>query len=154
MLKKIISKALLTIAVDKKARKKINDLDRQKRLLKTQSRRKNIEDSGSPPKKSLNEQAHIDTSSDPRKRIPDPTEQTEKSNKLIRETLSGAGTGPKQQDNGMRQGTSINPEREALITEAMAIRRSKLHILNELDQEQLDKLTAMAIQALNIQIKN
>ena len=80
MLKKIISKALLTVAVDKKARKKINDLDRQKRLLKTQSRRKNIEDSGSPPKKSLNEQAHIDTSSDPRKRIPDPTEQTEKSN--------------------------------------------------------------------------
>ena len=135
MLKKIISKALLTIAVDKKARKKINDLDRQKRLLKTQNRRKNIEGSEPPPKKSL-------------------TEQAEESNKLIIEVLTSAGIGPKQQEHGMSQGMSINPERKALITEAMAIRRSKLHILNELNQEQLDKLTAMAIQALNIQIKN
>ena len=135
MLKKIISKALLTIAVDKKARKKINDLDRQKRLLKTQNRRKNIEVSEPPPKKSL-------------------TEQAEESNKLIIEVLTSAGIGPKQQQHGMSHGTSINPERKALITEAMAIRRSKLHILNELNQEQLDKLTAMAIQALNIQIKN
>ena len=135
MLKKIISKALLTIAVDKKARKKINDLDRQKRLLKTQNRRKNIGGSEPPPKKSL-------------------TEQAEESNKLIIEVLTSAGIGPKQQEHGMSHGTSINPERKALITEAMAIRRSKLHILNELNQEQLDKLTAMAIQALNIQIKN
>ena len=135
MLKKIISKALLTIAVDKKARKKINDLDRQKRLLKTQNRRKNIEVSEPPPKKSL-------------------TEQAEESNKLIIEVLTSAGIGPKQQQHGMSHETSINPERKALITEAMAIRRSKLHILNELNQEQLDKLTAMAIQALNIQIKN
>ena len=154
MLKKIISKALLTVAVDKKARKKINDLERHKRLLKTQSRRKNIEDSGPPPKKSHNELAHVDASSGSRKQISNPTEQTEESNKLIRDVLASAGIAPKQQEKETRQGTSINPERKALITEAMAIRRSKLHILNELDQEQLDKLTAMAIQALNIQIKN
>ena len=154
MLKKIISKALLTVAVDKKARKKINDLDKHKRLLKTQSRQKNINESGPTPKTSLNKQAHIDASSDPRKQISNPTEQIEESNNMIREVLTGAGRGAKQQDSGMSQGTPINPERQALITKAMAIRRSKLHILNELDQEQLDKLTAMAIQAFNIQIKN
>ena len=154
MLKKIISKALLTVAVDKKARKKINDLDRHKRLLKTESRRKNIEDSGLRPKKSLNELAHVDPSSGSIKQISNPTEQTEESNKLIRDVLASARIEPKQQEKKTSQGTSINPERKALITEAMAIRRSKLHILNELDQEQLDKLTAMAIQALNIQIKN
>ena len=154
MLKKIISKALLTVAVDKKARKKINDLERHKRLIKTQSRPKNIEDSGPPPKKSLNELAHVDASSGSRKQISNPTEQTEESNKLIIEVLTSAGIGPRQQEHGMSQGTSINLERKALITEAMAIRRSKLHILNELNQEQLDKLTAMAIQALNIEIKN
>jgi len=154
MLKKIISKALLTVAIDKKARKKINDLDRYKRLLKTQIRHKNTEDSGPPPKKSINKQAHIDASCDPRKRISNPTKKIEESNKLIREVLTGAGIEHKQQDNGIGHGTSINPERKALITEAMAIRRSKLHILDELDQEQLDMLTAMAIQALDIKIKN
>ena len=45
-------------------------------------------------------------------------------------------------------------ERAALIEQAMAIRRSKLHILNELDRDQLDKLTELAIRALNLRIQN
>ena len=154
MLKKIISKALLTVAIDKKARKKINDLDSYRRLLKPKIRHKNIKDSGPPLKKLFNKQAHIDASCDPRKRTSSATKKNEGSNKLIREVLTGAGIEQKQQDNGIGHGTSINPERKALITEAMAIRRSKLHILNELDQEQLDVLTAMAIQALDIKTKN
>ena len=154
MLKKIISKALLVVAIDKKARKKINELGSYKRSLKTKNRDKNIEDSGLPLNKSLNQQAYIDTSYDHRKRIPNRTKQVERSNKFIRESLASAGIGHKRQGNRINHGTSSNPDRKALITEAMAIRRSKLHILNELDKEQLDRLTAMAIQALNIQIKN
>ena len=107
-----------------------------------------------PPKKSLNEHAHIDASHEPRKRASNPTKQTENSNKLNSNVLTDAGSGQKRQSNRINHGTSINPERKALITEAMTIRRSKLHILNELDQEQLDVLTAMAIQALDIKTKN
>ena len=154
MLKKIIAKALLTVAIDKRARKKINDLDSYKRLLKPKIRHKNINGSDPPPKKLFNKQAHIDSSWDPRKRTSNPNKKIEESNKLISDVLTGAGIEHQQQDNGIGHGTSINPERKALITEAMAIRQSKLHILNELDQEQLDMLTAMAIQALDIKTKN
>ena len=154
MLKKIISKALLTVAIDSKARKKINGLGGYKRLLRTRIQHKNIKDLGPLPKKLLNEQAHIDASHEPRKRASNPTKQIENPNKLNSNVLTGARVGHNRQSSSINHGTSINPERKALITEALTIRRSKLHILHELDQEQLDKLTAMAIQALNIQIKS
>ena len=154
MLKKIISKTLLTVAVDKKARKKINDLGRHKQSLKIQIRPDNLEDSASLPSQSLDDYYRSDPSSEQRKRTSKPVEQIEEYNKLKREVATGVKIETKQQNIAMSQLTPVNPEREALIMEAMAIRRSKLHILNELDQEQLDKLTAMAIQALNIQIKN
>ena len=46
----------------------------------------------------------------------------------------------------------MTPERAALIEKAMAIRRSKLYILDELTQDQRNKLTYMAMQALNDQV--
>ena len=38
----------------------------------------------------------------------------------------------------------INKKRKALIKEAMAMRKAKSHILDQLDQEQLRKLSLMA----------
>ncbi len=125
MFKKFVSNALLSVVVDKTARDKIS-LARGRKTTPTPNG-----DNLSIPSTTLRKE------DDPKA--------------LIHEALSSA-----EEELGHRQkptykGKPITPERAALIEQAMAIRRSKLYVLDELTQDQRDKLTHMAIQALNDQ---
>ena len=70
---------------------------------------------------------------------------------LIQEALASAEAELLHQQKPIYKVKPITPERAALIEQAMAIRQSKLYILDELTQDQRNKLTHMAIQALNDQ---
>ena len=80
-------------------------------------------------------------------------ENLNKPNMLIDEILTKTNQELVHKPNSVPEKKPITPERMALIEKAMSIRRSKLHILNELDPEQLNKLTAVAIKALNLRIQ-
>ena len=71
--------------------------------------------------------------------------------KLISEALASAREELLHKQDLSNKGTPITRERAALIKQAMAIRQSKLYILDGLTQDQRNRLTYMAIQALNDQ---
>ena len=123
MFKKFVSNALLSVVVDKKARAKIGAAKGRK---------------PTPNGENLS--------------IPSMTSREEDDPKvLIHEALASAEEELLHQQKPTYKGKPITPERAALIEQAMAIRRSKLYILDELTQDQRNKLTHMAIQALNDQ---
>lgn len=100
MIKKIFSKALLSVFMDKRARKKLDAL-------------KNGAKQGAPS-------------------TPAPTPKP-----------SGEEKKTKKRD--------MTPEREALIKNAMKVRREKTKMLDDLDDEQKLKLYAAAMKAFNIE---
>ena len=125
MFKKFVSNALLSVVVDKKARAKIGAAKGRK-------------PTPTPNGENLS--------------IPSMTSREEDDPKaLIHEALASAEEELLHQQNPTYKGKPITPERATLIEQAMAIRRSKLYILDELTQDQRNKLTQMAIQALNDQ---
>ena len=138
MLKKFISSALLSVAVDKKARNKIKALKEKKRSLGEQA-----EDSSLVSTRSVSDKPSVPLS----------IEYLSQSANARKLSLPGQIDNPKALIDDILTSTGQELERKALIEQAMAIRRSKLHILDELDREQLNKLTEMAIQALNVRIQ-
>ena len=153
MFKKLLSSALFTIAIDKKARKKIKTLNEKKFTARTRTIDNKQETSSSrlqaiaepPPFSSPFQSVNTGTSLQSRNII-DPEA-------LLKRCLIE----PKQNlDRKPRKNAdkfSKAGRRGALIKNAMAIRRSKLHILDELDPEQLNKLATIASQALNLRIQ-
>ena len=125
MFKKFVSNALLSVVVDKKARDKISAAKGPKPTPRPNGENQSI---------------------------PSMTLRMEDDSKaLIHEALASAKEELLHQQKPNYKGKPITPERAALIEQAMAIRRSKLYILDELTQDQRNKLTHMAIQALNDQ---
>ena len=125
MLKKFISNALLSVVVDKKTRDKIGAMKERKPTPTPNG------DNQSVPSMALGKE------DDPKT--------------LIHEALASAEEELLHRQKPTYKGKPITPERATLIEQAMAIRRSKLYILDELTQDQRNKLTHMAIQALNDQ---
>ena len=112
MLKKFVSKALLSFVLDKDARDRLEA-------------RKNP--SPEPP--------------NPEPVQPTGQTKTEDTRELILDSLRAA-------EQELAEKPKMTPGRQALIQQAMNVRRSKEHVLNGLSQEQRDKLYVVAIKTL------
>jgi hypothetical protein len=116
MLKKFVSKALLSFVLDKDARDRLEA-------------RKNPspEPAPEPP--------------NPEPVQPPRQTKTEDTRELILDSLRAA-------EQELAEKPKMTPGRQALIQQAMNVRRSKEHVLNGLSQEQRDKLYVVAIKTL------
>ena len=116
MLKKFVSKALLSFVLDKDARDRLEA-------------RKNPspEPAPEPP--------------NPEPVQPTGQTKTEDTRELILDALRAA-------EQELAEKPKMTPGRQALIQQAMNVRRSKEHVLNGLSQEQRDKLYVVAIKTL------
>ena len=153
MVKKFISDILLSIAIDKNARNKLVAFKKNKPPVREPNSL-----SEPVPERSVYAQPKPRLSVDELTPIRDlkkssPATKADDQNSLMKEALNAAQQESNQNFSRTSNNKPVSKERRALIAKAMAIRRSKLYILNELDREQLNKLTAMAIQALNIRIQ-
>ena len=142
MFKKFVSNALLSIVVDKKARDKMSAANEPKVTSTPDVGNVNIpsmtREMEAPPKRSAAPNQHLHV-------------EDEDPKNLISEALACAREELLHKQDLSNKGTSITRERAALIKQAMAIRQSKLYILDGLTQDQRNRLTYMAIQALNDQ---
>ena len=114
MLKKFVSKALLSFVLDKDARDRLEA-------------RKSP--SPEPP--------------NPEPVQPPGQTKTEDTRELILDSLRAA-------EQELAEKPKMTPGRQALIQQAMNVRRSKEHVLNGLSQEQRDKLYVVAIKTLQL----
>ncbi len=127
MIKKFVSKALLSFVMDKDAR------DRLEARKKSQQARK--APSPDPARKLPRELPNPEPVQPPRRM------ETEDTHELILDALRAA-------EQELAEKPEITPERQALIQQTMNVYRSKEHILNGLSQEQRDKLYAVATKTL------
>ena len=113
MLKKFVSKALLSFVLDKDARDRL--------------------------------EARKNPSPEPAPEPVQPTGQTktEDTRELVLDALRAA-------EQKLAEKPKMTPGRQALIQQAMNVRRSKEHVLNGLSQEQRDKLYVVAIKTLQL----
>lgn len=123
MIKKFVSKALLSFVMDKDARDRLEARKKSK-----------------PARKS--------PSPEPARKLPDPEPvqpprrmETEDTHELILDALRVA-------EQELAEKPKMTPERQTLIQQAMNVHRSKEHVLNGLSQEQRDKLYAVATKTL------
>jgi hypothetical protein len=154
MIKKLVSNALLSMVMDKKAREKFNAAQEAKARAKA-----GADPKPAPPTVA---KAPVPSAADPRSKAPAP------SNKALRPSAAAPRVRPPAGEDddaaelirqaleeaeleliNKRKRKAMTPQRQALIEQAMAIHRSKSHVLDELDPEQRDKLTFMAMKALD-----
>jgi len=126
MIKKFVSKALLSVFMDKQARDK---LEARQKPKATQANAEGVHRTEMIPSQPA----------DPMKDM-----NQDEIASLIRDSLDEA-----ERELVERKTKKIaNPKRQALIEQAMSIHRSKQHIVDELPQEQREKLMYMALQTL------
>jgi len=137
MIKKFVSNALLSVFMDKKARQKYQATRDAKNGKKTGTA------SSTPPA-----QSEADSQE---KQLEDPVQElgSDEINARIRDSRDAA----EQEISEKKVKRASNPKRQALIDEALAIHKSKKHIVDELPEEQRQKLLFMAQQALGAQLK-
>ncbi len=147
MFKKFFSNALLSVVMDKTARKKLEAIRTKKKSSGETSGKTSGKTSGNSKKTKTK-----------KTRKPIPTETDDLLNMTINEALEEARREAATPDAHPRIKKPALPakpprlggaEREKLIAEAMNIHRQKTHILNDLDPAALDKLTLMATYALD-----
>lgn len=115
MIKKLFSKALLSVVMDKNARERLETVSRQREALKAQA----AENAARPqPEPELTREQVLDS---------------------LRDAAEG-----------LKEKKEMTPDRRALIEQAMAVQRSKEHVLNELSKEQRDKLYVVAMKSLKM----
>ncbi len=123
MLKKFVSKALLSVVMDKDAR------DRLEARKKTKPARKAPSPEPAPERP------------DPEPVQPPSQTKTDDTRELILDALRAA-------EQELTEKPKMTPERQALIQQALNVQRSKEHVLNGLSQEQRDKLYVVAMKTL------
>ena len=121
MLKKFVSKALLSFVLDKDARDR---LEARKKIKPAKKK-----PSPEPP--------------NPEPVQPPGQTKTEDTRELTLDSLRAA-------EQELVEKPKMTPGRQALIQQAMNVRRSKEHVLNGLSQEQRDKLYVVAIKTLQL----
>ena len=162
MLKKFVSNALLSVVMDKSARKKLADLKgasspappispgESKKSKKTKKPVRPSSPGPSSPGPSSNEsdeqilstitdalaEARAEATGTP------PSSARKKTEKRLEPT--GAKTPPKSKDKG-----KASPEREALLKQAISVHRQKQKVLDDLPAEARDKLMYMAMYAMD-----
>ncbi len=129
MIKKFVSNALLSVFMDKKARETLKAVQEQ--------------DEPSAPAASgtntINDLENLVVQSDPLENL-----NKDEVADLIRESLDEA----EREIVNRKTKRAANPERQALIDQAMAIHRSKQYVVDELPLEQREKLMYMALKTL------
>lgn len=125
MFKKLVSKALLSVVMDKSAR---DNMEIKKKI-------KQAGKAAAPPTPS-----EAPPTADP---APAPLSSMshEETRQLIVASLKAA-----EEELGRKP--EMTSEREALIQEAMAVHRSKTHILDDISEEQRQKLYVLALKSL------
>jgi len=130
MIKKFVSNALLSVFMDKQAREKLQ--------AKTNPKTSPQPKPSSPTGIADLENQMIGN---------DPLENMNKDEvaTLIRDSLDEA----EREIISQKAKRAANPDRQALIDQAMAIQRSKRHIVDELPPDQREKLMFMALKTLS-----
>lgn len=123
MIKKFVSKALLSFVMDKDARDRL------------EARKKTNPDRKSPSPEPAPEPPAPEPVQPPRRM------ETEDTHELILDALRAA-------EQELAEKPEMTPERQALIQQTMNVYRSKEHVLKGLSQEQRDKLYAVATKTL------
>ena len=125
MFKKLVSKALLSVVMDKSARDNLEIKKKIKQARKAEA----------PPTPS-----EVPPTAEP---DPNPmsTMSPEETRQLIVDSLKAA-----EEELGRKP--EMTSERETLIEEAMAVHRSKTHILDDISEEQRQKLYVLALKSL------
>ena len=143
MIKKLVSNALLSMVMDKKAREKFNAAREAKRRHKDGDAEPEAATAASPhaAKTKSNTNAPVPAA----QRSRPPGGDADDAGELIRQALEEA----ELELISKRKKKSMTPERQALIEHATAIHRSKSHVLDDLDPEHREKLTFMAMKALD-----
>ncbi|MBL6947962.1 MAG: hypothetical protein ISR51_04735 [Rhodospirillales bacterium] len=142
MIKNMLSKALLSVVMDKSARdtlefkKKIREAGQTLAEEKAAAR---LPDQPADPSETQNPPAAPPAQTEPR----DPISglNHEETRQLIVDSLKAA-------EDELGAKPEMTGERQALIRQAMEIRDSKQHVLDDISEEQRQKLTFLALQAL------
>ena len=119
MIKKFVSKALLSVVMDKNAR------DR----LETQKERKPARKAPPPAPPKAPSVA------------PPQAAETEETRQLIMDSLRAA-------EQELTEKRDLTPDRQALIQQALDLQRTKAHVLDDLSQEDREKLYVVALKSL------
>ena len=125
MFKKLVSKALLSVVMDKSAR---DNMEIRKKI-------KQARKAAAPPT----------PSEVPPATEPDPDSLSSMSHEETRQLTVDS---LKAAEEELGRKPEMTSEREALIEEAMAVHRSKTHILDDISEEQRQKLYVLALKSL------
>ena len=139
MIKKIISKALLTMFMDKKARKTLHALQIEKKMS------------------TVTIKVETDIALSQSEHDPLSDMDHDKITALIRESLDTAEkevTDKKNKSINKNTKSAVSKSRKDLIENALIIFKSKSHIIDELPAEQQEKLKLLAFQVFGEQLKD
>ncbi len=128
MIKKLFSKALMSVVMDKDARDKLKTGKRSKPAKKS---RPQAEPAEAPPTESP----------EARSVTPPMAAENEDTHQLILDSLRAA-------EQELTEKRDMTPDRQALIQQAMNMHRSKAHILDDISPEQREKLYVVALKSL------
>ena len=148
MIKKFMSKALLSIFMDKKARTTLDKARAGKKQPEASLEMKPAEASPeTKPSGALSESE------------PDQLSEMDydKITTLIRDSLDAAEhevINNKKKALDIKSKSTANPSRQDLINKALAIHKSQSHIFDDLPEDQRQKLKLIAFQAFGEQLKN
>lgn len=134
MIKNFLSKALLSVVMDKSARENLETRQKIKKATKDLSTGGNSGMQDPAPGEG------DEASNFP---LPDPLDSLspEETRQLILDSLKAA-----EEELGAKPELTI--ERQALIQQALSVHQSKVHILDDISEEQRQKLTFLALQSL------
>jgi hypothetical protein len=138
MIKKIVSKALLTVFMDKKARKILHAV-RTARETPTTASKVNTLVSVSQPEYEPHSLNHAEITSSIKESLDTAEEQ-------VADTKKSASNKTKK--------PAVNQSRQNLIENALSIHKSKSHIIDQLPAEQRKKLKLLAFQLFSEQLKD
>ena len=148
MIKKFMSKALLSIFMDKKARTTLDKARAEKKQPYASLEMKRAEVlPETKPSGALSQSE------------PDPLSEMDydKITALIRDSLDAAEheiINNKKKALDKKSKSTANPSRQDLINKALAIHKSQSHIFDDLPEDQRQKLKLIAFQAFGEQLKN
>jgi hypothetical protein len=124
MIKKLFSKALLSMVMDKDTRDRLDTRKERKPARKAPTPAPPKAPSVSPPQAS-----------------PPQASETEGTHRLIMDALRAA-------EQELTEKQDMTPDRQALIQQALDLQRSKAHVLDDLSQEEREKLYVVALKSL------
>ena len=143
MFKKLVSKALLSVVMDKNARDNLGAGKKRKPAPKPDPQAPEPaalskgRKAGAKGLKAGAKGRKAGASPSP----PPPMVETEDTHQLILDALRAA-------DQELTEKRDMTPERQVLIQQAMAMHRSKAHILDDLSQEDREKLYVVALKTI------